>query len=271
MNSSTYALSLEGIHVPTLYIKNCEIAVLTPRQNVTLEPCELHRLYCVVVGECTVSLQKENLRANCGDVFLLPPDESATLSCGDTHCRYISFAISGPSVDMFFRHAGLVELRLAASLSDGENFLKEFEKQLNSFSDGSDYAKAVFITGKIYELASRITNLQTSTANFSLSERIIAYFSANLSENISISRLATANGFSRTHFTLLFKNEMGVSPKQYLLDLRMKRANALLQETNLDIKSISRQVGYDDPLLFSKQFKSKMGISPSNLRKSFLE
>lgn len=271
MNSSSYALSLERIHVPTLYIRSCEIAVLTPRQNLSFEPCELHRLYCVVAGECALSLQKESYLANCGDVILLPPNESASLSCGSSHCRYVAFTVSGPSVDMFFRHAGLVESKLVASLSEGESFLKEFERQLNSFADDSDYAKAVFITGKIYELASRITNLQSSTANFSLSEKIIAYFSANLGENISISRLATAHGFSRTHFTLLFKNETGVSPKQYLLNLRMKQANALLQETDLDIKTISRQVGYDDPLLFSKQFKNKMGVSPSNLRKSFSE
>ncbi len=271
MNSYSYTLPLERVHVPSLYLKGCEISIFSPRQTVPVEPCELHRLYCVVSGNCTISVQKGVYSLLCGDVFLLPPLEPAIISCDASHCRHITFTLSGPSVDLFFRRAGFSDSNLANSLSGGENFFKELEIEINSFPDDSDYAQAVFLTGKIYELTSRITNLQNNTAHYSLSERVIAYFSANLSNNISISNLATAYGFSRTHFTLLFKNETGLSPKQYLLDLRMKRANSLLQETDLDIKTISRQVGYEDPLLFSKQFKSKMGISPSNLRKTFSE
>ena len=54
---------------------------------------------------------------------------------------------------------------------------------------------------------------------------------------------------------------------RYLINYRVETAARLLEETDLRIGHIARSVGYDDALLFSRQFKAKTGLSPSQARK----
>jgi AraC-like DNA-binding protein len=61
---------------------------------------------------------------------------------------------------------------------------------------------------------------------------------------------------------------MGVSPKDYMLEYRMKKAVEFLADESLSIGNIAYSVGYKDPLTFSKMFKVKMGVSPTEYRKA---
>ena len=64
----------------------------------------------------------------------------------------------------------------------------------------------------------------------------------------------------------LFMKYAGVSPKEYLNTVRIQKACELLADTGYLISEISCSVGYDDPLQFSKFFKSRMGMSPMDYR-----
>ena len=58
----------------------------------------------------------------------------------------------------------------------------------------------------------------------------------------------------------------GISPQEYLLDYRIRKACELLQNTDLPIAHIARSVGYEDSLYFSRLFKQHMKSSPSSYR-----
>ena len=60
---------------------------------------------------------------------------------------------------------------------------------------------------------------------------------------------------------------MGISPQKYLINFRLNQACKLMKNTELSIAEISRSVGYQDPLYFSKLFKKEKGLSPSKYRK----
>ena len=57
-----------------------------------------------------------------------------------------------------------------------------------------------------------------------------------------------------------------MSPQEYLITIRMRRAADLLTRSNDPIRSISAECGYDDALAFSKVFKSRFGQNPSDYR-----
>jgi len=74
-------------------------------------------------------------------------------------------------------------------------------------------------------------------------------------------------GMSYSSFRRLFRKLEKSSPHHYFLRCRMQRAVELLRDTELSVKEIAYQFGYDDIAQFSKLFKQKIGTSPSQFRK----
>jgi AraC-like DNA-binding protein len=84
---------------------------------------------------------------------------------------------------------------------------------------------------------------------------------------LTLGRVAHAARVSAPHLCRLMKAQTGLSPMRYLEEIRMKRASDLLQRTGLDIKRVSYTVGYRDQLYFSRVFRKRMGLSPSEYRR----
>ena len=102
--------------------------------------------------------------------------------------------------------------------------------------------------------------------DFSYSEYAVRYINNHFSEKIKIQELARHIGISRSYLVKLVRQETGMSPQEYLITIRMRRAADLLSRSNDPIRSISAECGYDDALAFSKVFKSRFGQNPSDYR-----
>ena len=94
------------------------------------------------------------------------------------------------------------------------------------------------------------------------------YIKARYYKDITVDRVAAHVGISRKYLFAIFKKFLGISPKDYMIDYRMKRAAEFLKDKSISIGSIAYSVGYHDPLTFSKMFKQKMGLSPTQYRNS---
>lgn len=86
-------------------------------------------------------------------------------------------------------------------------------------------------------------------------------------DNIPIPEIAASLGYSYENFRKIFKAETGMSPLQYMLDVKFHYAQRLLTE-GMSVKETSAAVGYSDPYIFSKQFKKYIGHSPSACKPS---
>lgn len=73
-------------------------------------------------------------------------------------------------------------------------------------------------------------------------------------------------GLNRTYFGKIFKEAVGKSPQEFLMNYRMIKAAELLKLTKLSIGDISSAVGYENQLHFSRAFKNIYGSSPKNWR-----
>ena len=92
--------------------------------------------------------------------------------------------------------------------------------------------------------------------------------SASLAAEISIESLAEQVFLSPSRLAHLFREQVGVSIVRWREDQRIIRAKLLLQTTPMPVAVIGQQVGYDDQLYFSRVFKKRVGVSPSEYRKS---
>lgn len=75
-------------------------------------------------------------------------------------------------------------------------------------------------------------------------------------------------GISKYHFIHLFTEYKGCSPSKYKSQLLMQKAGELVGISDLSMNEISEMLGFDDPLYFSKKFKTHFGVSPSQYRKN---
>jgi AraC-like DNA-binding protein len=90
---------------------------------------------------------------------------------------------------------------------------------------------------------------------------------SDVGKNFDLKKFAEENNVGYSWFRRMFKNYTGLSPRQYCLQLKIIRAKELLQSTELSVKEISYELGFESIHYFSRIFKKKTGINPTKFRK----
>ncbi|MBR5507610.1 MAG: helix-turn-helix domain-containing protein [Clostridia bacterium] len=96
--------------------------------------------------------------------------------------------------------------------------------------------------------------------------KIITYFNEHYNETLEINEIAEQLRISHCRFIQLFKKFDSVTPKQYIINLRIRKAKELLVNSTLSINEIASEVGYPNALYFSRIFKKNTGLSPTDYR-----
>lgn len=90
-------------------------------------------------------------------------------------------------------------------------------------------------------------------------KRIAAAYADN---SLSVAELAAECGVSEVYFRRIFFDKMGVSPKEYIIAMRIDYAKQLLASGQLSVGEVSGLCGYGEPCHFSREFTRRVGISP---------
>jgi AraC family transcriptional regulator len=98
--------------------------------------------------------------------------------------------------------------------------------------------------------------------------QVFDYIHEHLERNIKLADLAGLLGMSQFHFCHLFKQSIGTSPYQYLLQQRVERAKQLLKQTDRSIVDIALGCGFNSHSHLSKQFRQLTGMTPKRYRSS---
>jgi AraC-like DNA-binding protein len=99
-------------------------------------------------------------------------------------------------------------------------------------------------------------------------ESTISYMKEHLDQPLRAATLASVAKMSLPHYFVIFKRCTGKTPIDYFIRLRMERARELLATTSCSVKEIAGVLGYDDPLYFSRVFKSVNQTTPTQYRLS---
>ena len=89
----------------------------------------------------------------------------------------------------------------------------------------------------------------------------------NVTKDLDLYQLAANNNIGYSYFRKMFKQYTGISPHQYHLELKITRAKELILSSDKTIKEICFELGFQSTHYFSRFFKQKVGINPSDLRK----
>jgi AraC family transcriptional regulator len=97
-------------------------------------------------------------------------------------------------------------------------------------------------------------------------ERAVTYIQENLDRNLKLTNPIDELGISYYHLCRLFRQELGVTPHQYIVQQRVERAKTLLEDSGRTILDITNDCGFANPSHFAKCFRERVGISPRQFR-----
>lgn len=95
---------------------------------------------------------------------------------------------------------------------------------------------------------------------------VLSYIEANLEKPLSRPELARRAHLSPSRFAGVFKEALGLAPREYVLQLQLRRAQRLLLTTDLPVTAVAERCGHGDPFHFSRVFKKHVGASPARYR-----
>ena len=110
-----------------------------------------------------------------------------------------------------------------------------------------------------------ITSGNRSLTNSQL-QQAIDYIHTHLNRDLSLAELASIVNISPTYFASLFKQAMGISPHQYVIQRRVEQAKMMLKRTDLAIADIALQVGFSSQSHLTQQFKRVTRLTPKQIR-----
>ena len=95
----------------------------------------------------------------------------------------------------------------------------------------------------------------------------VEHLCRNLGQRTTMEGLAAAHNLSVSRLAHLFREQVGVTPQQFLEQQRMARAKQLLELSGRGIADIASEVGFDSPFYFTQRFKHATGVCPRDYRK----
>lgn len=148
--------------------------------------------------------------------------------------------------------------------SDSENQMlgRSIDLILSEFQ--SQFADSDVILNDLLHVLTVLLNRICNEANAQQSDLFYAkrFIDENLNWKINLNDLAKSNGVTYDMFRRNFKKKYGISPKSYLINLRLKKAKKMLESSNQNCTQIALECGFSDSAQFSTMFHKKYGISP---------
>lgn len=207
-------------------------------------------LHYVVSGTGIFRREGQEYSLRAGDVFVIPPFlETYYEADAQQPWRYIwvGFTSDIPMPAAFdnaiLQHPGM-----------GSIF--KSMRRCNSMQRG----KSAFLTSRIWEMFSVL--LESDKQENDYVKQAIHYMNAEYMTEISVAGLAHRLNLDRCYFSSLFTRQIGTSPSQYLVNLRLEKAAELMLCHGQTPSVAAASVGYPDIYHFSKMFKKKYGCSP---------
>lgn len=133
------------------------------------------------------------------------------------------------------------------------NSISDYEQLRSWFCDKVSQACRAVMTKKEQQSSSVI-------------DKAKEYIQANYNKEISLDDVSREVDISPYYFSKIFKEETKENFIEYLTNLRIAKAKALLAETDLSMKEICSKVGYSDPNYFSRTFKKNVGVTPTEFK-----
>lgn len=229
-------------------------------------------IHFILSGKGTLQIDGQTFQLGAGDAFLIPSGKIAYYAADidDPWCyTWINFLGINSQMYTYQLIASSPEPYILRGL-DTEKYRALIAKILAM--EGTATARYFNGNGLLLQVLGELfRDVQFDERNWgkqSVADEVKFYLDVNYSEKLKLKDVAHNFGVHPNYLTRVFQKTYHVTPKQYLLDLKLQKACQLLRTTDLPVGVIAGSMGFDDAMAFSKLFKKTYGCAPSNYRHS---
>jgi AraC-like DNA-binding protein len=236
----------------------------------------------IVDGKGVLKTGDRTFLARAGQGFIVPPETVHHYeSTGAEPWAYFWFSFHGIKAEHFIQKAGLSYEQPVYTLEDKTGIFKTLRGyvELGWLHDSrpcSELTK-MKVLALLYQYFAQLTEaavLKEQSAGKGKEahkeqyiKKAIQFIEMNFYKKISIADIAGYVGLNPSYLGQLFKQQIQLSPQQFLCRFRIDKAVQYMNNPAASIKEIARSVGYEDPYLFSRIFRQIKGMPPTEFRK----
>lgn len=234
-------------------------------------------LHYVISGQGSYIIDDHKYVLRAGQGFFIPPHKITYYQADEKdpwHYTWVGF--KGSEAKRLISKTGLGDTEYIFSCgeeSDIRNYFKKMEhiRRINRGREERLIGLTYQILGCLIQDAVHDESRDDKDSNqlIYLKEAIM-YIRSNYYKPLSISDVASYLAIDRSYLFMIFKQQLNISPKTYLMHYRFNKASHLLISTSLTVNDISFSIGYKDPLTFSKAFKKHFNLSPRHYRQKYI-
>lgn len=225
-----------------------------------------YRIYLVTEGEAYLELKDNVIKLEKDNLYFIPAFQVVSCRCEAmfTH-YYLHFQPDSMSnnimeyyrMDTVIKSTGM-EVQLLTQMIEAYNSPSNISTQF--FLDGG---LKVLLSG--FFKKSKLIN-----QNIIRFAPVIDYIDKNLASEIRLKTLAELVNLDDVYFSNFFSKTFGMSPTQYVINKRINKSRSMLAETDLHVKEIAYSLGFASEMYFSRLFKMKTSLTPSQYRAQVL-
>lgn len=256
-----------------LYIMDCGIENCVPGKKYGPFFQKGYRIQIILSGQGVFRMNKQSRKLSAGQILILPNGVKWECQADKKNpWQYAWITVDGRNVLSCLKNAGFVTSPVRDCNCTADRFVKIIEEILSTTE--LTLSNELRRNSCLCELLALLVETKTTKreecqggSQDSYVQSAIQYIHQNY-DHIKVNDIASYIGINRSYLTSIFKSKLKVSPQEYLVNYRLNKGKQLLQMTNQSIQEIALQIGYENPLTFSKMFKNTYGISPRYYRQS---
>lgn len=144
------------------------------------------------------------------------------------------------------------------------------QRRLLRLSEYASMKDAVQVLYQATDQLVRFKGLDEQERANAVIHSLCTYIKEHLEEDLSLVRLAELHHFNPSYLSRFFKQEMGINLSEFIDELKVRRSKELLRNSDLMVREVALQVGYEAAHSFTRFFKKVTGMTPQEFRESLL-
>ena len=227
-------------------------------------------IHYVVSGSGILRCNGQEYTVNAGMLFIIFPSQVASYQADDDNpWQYNWVGFNGADARRLVKMTGLSKDQ-PVWCSDTPDETSALLRGIADASDNTAAADAEMV-GRLYLFLAHLIKLNRNRSvddtHQTYVDNALRYIQYNYASNIGVADIARYVGISRSQLYRAFLQDFGVSPHAYLQTYRINEACSLLRDPAYSVAEVAGSVGFNDPLYFSRVFKSIKGTTPSDYQK----